>query len=257
MFESVRTLVLLVAIAGAVACKDKPSKQAPPTTAETPGKGSGPTAAPDLDLPHGPGTPPLRTTAPLTEAQLAKLTELKFSRFTTKPHGQSDKYVEVRQITNDFPRIMTTITVHPCTNKVQPPCLPMQLDKWKDEPRLKDIFAAELRDLPDTKWQVTTNTVHGQTVIETYQLGATPQNGKGRTIWTNAVALYFNDDINQIRVVAQYADDPTDLETMVKKVPRGDLELVARAFLDVYTHAWGAPADGSAATPPAKPSEKK
>jgi hypothetical protein len=224
-------------LSAVAACRDKPKKQAPPTNVETAGSNTK-SVAPDLELPHGPGTPPVKTSAPLGAEQLAKLGELSFPRFTLKPRVITDKAMEVRQTTNDFPRIMTTITIVQCTNATAVPCRPMELDKWKDEPHLKDILLPELRDLPDTVWDVTTMNVYGQNVIETFQLAFKGPDKTGHQAYADAVALYYNDGINQIRVVSQYGDDPTDRATMMKKVPRADLELVAKSFLDVYTHAW-------------------
>jgi hypothetical protein len=238
MFVVVRILVC-IALVAAVGCRSKPKKQAPPANVETAGSNAGGmTAAPDLDLPHGPGTPPMKTTAPLTSEQYTKLAELKFPGFGLKPRVISDKGMEVRQITNDFPKIMTTISITPCTNTTIAECHPLEVDKWKDDKNLKNILLPELRDLPDTIWEVTTNTLYGQTLIETYQLAFKPQDAKGHAAYADAVALYYNDGINQIRIVSQYGDDPVDRATMMKKAPRADLELVAKSFLDVYTHAW-------------------
>ena len=62
--------------------------------------------------------------------------------------------------------------------------------------------------------------------------------GGSQTSFTNAFAVYYNDGINQIRVVAEYKDDPKPMEEIAKIAPKGDLEMLALAFLDVYTHEW-------------------
>jgi hypothetical protein len=56
--------------------------------------------------------------------------------------------------------------------------------------------------------------------------------------FTDALALYYNDGINQIRVVAEYKDDPRSLEELEKTAPKDDLAHLGLAFLDVYTHEW-------------------
>jgi hypothetical protein len=243
MFAFVRTTTFVLAIvAAAGACKrDLPAKQEPPANVATPSSPTGSAGGGGmLALPHGPGTPPLKTAGPLDRATLEKIGEQTFPKFQRKPHGQSDTVVEVRQITEDFPRIMATITIENCNKKERPylpPCHPMQLDQWKDEPRLKELLLDELQHLSDTVWETGMTDVAGAQVFYTYQLAVAPIVG-GHGAISHAYALYYNDGTNQIRVVAQFADDPVDRETMVKKVPREDLTLVAKAFLDVYTHAW-------------------
>jgi len=56
--------------------------------------------------------------------------------------------------------------------------------------------------------------------------------------FTDALALYYNDGVNQIRVVAEYKDDPMSLEGLQKIAPKDDLAMLALSFLDVYTHEW-------------------
>ena len=56
--------------------------------------------------------------------------------------------------------------------------------------------------------------------------------------FSNAYALYYNDNVNQIRVVSEYKDDWQTREDLMRIAPREDLEKLARAFLDAYTHAW-------------------
>jgi hypothetical protein len=56
--------------------------------------------------------------------------------------------------------------------------------------------------------------------------------------FTNALALYYNDGVNQIRVVAEYKDDPMSVEGLQQAAPKDDLAKLALSFLDVYTHAW-------------------
>ena len=61
----------------------------------------------------------------------------------------------------------------------------------------------------------------------------------GSLYFTDTYVLYYNDSVNEIRVVATYADDrPLSREAMLKMASEDDLEHVAMAFVDVFTQAW-------------------
>ena len=67
----------LAAVVGG--CRDNPKRRDPPARVETPnpsGGGSGMHATPPLVLPHGPGSPPVHTTTPLTRPDLERLGKL-------------------------------------------------------------------------------------------------------------------------------------------------------------------------------------
>lgn len=244
-------LIACLVLSTAGACRGKPKHQEPPPNAAAgPGSGSakGPQAAPDLVLPSGPGTPPVKTTKPLGAADFEKLSKLTFPGFTPDVRTNSDKVLEVRQKTKDHPRLWATITIKPCFD-----CLPMQLDKWKaKEEELKTTWLGPLKAMPDTKWEMGEEKFLGQPLIYTYQLGqgrvptgsgsaaaAEDKESGGAFSYSDAYILYFNDGVNEIRVVAEYKDDPVKTaEMMAKMAPKGDLAKLAVSFLDVYTHAW-------------------
>jgi hypothetical protein len=242
MFGSVRSVVIGVCLAAlAGACRDKPKRQDPPANVETPSTvgsgGSGMHATPNLVLPAGPGSPPVHTTKPLARGDFERLQKLSYAGFQLRPHGLGDKLVEVRQLTVDFPKLLATITIETCEKPAIIECAPIDLDKWKGNPKLKNILLPELRDKPDTEWEVGKTSLLGQDMIFTYQFAPySMANGHGAS--ADAYALYWNDGVNSIRVVAQYADDPVDGPTMKKMAPKSDLERVAKAFMDVYTHEW-------------------
>src|SRR5262249_33724657 len=100
----------------------------------------------------------------------------------------------------------------------------------------------ELRDRPDTQFDVGQTDLHGAPMIYTYQaaqLIGQDDNKNPVAAWTDAYALYYNDGVTQIRVVAEYKDDPmTSKEAMLQAAPRGSLGKVAKAFADASTHAW-------------------
>jgi hypothetical protein len=233
---SVRILALFSVLALAAACKGKPKHQEPATSVETAAgsatKGAAP--APNLDLPKGPGTPPVKTTAPLGAPQFQKLGDMKFPGFLWNPKG-NDKTLTVKQETETRPKIKATITVEPCNND----CLPMELPKWQEKTdSLKEFLAPALKDAKDTVFEVGQTDLYGQPMIYTYQLGQAMK-PEGGGAYTNAYVLYYNDGVNKIRVMAAYTDDPKmTKEDMAKDVPKEDLEKVAKAFVDVYTHAW-------------------
>ena len=117
----------------------------------------------------------------------------------------------------------------------------MDLEKWKAKgDAMKVLLAEDLRSLPDTIFEIGKTDLNGQPVIFTYQFGilsGKDENGPTGS-FSNAYALYYNDNVNQIRVVAEYKDDWQTREDLMRIAPREDLEKLARAFLDAYTHAW-------------------
>jgi hypothetical protein len=233
---------LIASLLLATACKGKPQhREPPPNAVATAGAGSANRAAPDLELPKGPGTPPLKTTRKLGRADFEKLATLEYPGFSTQQHGLNDVVFEMRQITKDHPRMWATVTIEPC-GKEPDDCPAMDLDAWKKkEPDLKKLMGT-LQDVPGVDWEVGKTDLHGQTIIYTYQLGQHTGSGGpggGSFAFTDALALYYNDGVNRIRVVAEYKDDPVKTkELMAQQAPKADLELLAISFLDVYTHAW-------------------
>ena len=236
-----RTTVAL-ALTVLVACKGKPEHRAPPPTL---GSGlpvangsDGKRAAPDLALPAGPGTPPLKTTRRLGRADFEKLAKLEYPGFQHEQHGLNDTVFEVRQITNDHPRLWTTITIEPCGSD----CWPMDLDAWKKhEDELKKQWLGDaLYGQPDVDWAMGNMILHGTHMIGAYQLGQHAGSGAGGGLaFTDALLLFYNDGMNKIRVVAEYKDDPVkSKEVMAQLAPKSDLEALALSFMDVYTHAW-------------------
>lgn len=188
-----------------------------------------------ITLPKGDGTPAKKTAKALTPEEFEKLSTLEYPGFE-KVILNKGNGVDVRQITTR-PRLATTITITPCFD-----CVPIDLDKWKaKEESLKQLLAEPLRKLPDTIWEMGKTEVAGTPVIFTYQFGRSDgKDAQGNPImaFSNAYALYYNDGNNQIRVVAEYKDDPATREQMLEIAPKEDLERLAKAFFDAYSHAW-------------------
>lgn len=208
-----------------------------------------------LRLPKRSGRPPAKTTRPLDSAAYDRLQNLTFPGFDRRQRGMDVATgLEVRQITQDHPRIWTTITVSPCQPRaLLGNCTAMTLEAWRARaPELKaSLLHPDLVAAPDTVFEVAATILNGASWIYQYQLAQTPPvsaestpadpaaRRQGEFAWSHAYILYFNDGNNQIRVVAEYKDDPaSSKEAMAQRVPREDLEAVAKAFADAYTQAW-------------------
>lgn len=243
---------LLVSLIVLSACKGKPEHRPPPANlgSAVVATGSGQRAAPDLVLPKGPGTAPLRTTRKLGRADFEKLAQLSYPGFTKEPHGLNDVVFEMRQITNDRPKLWAVVTIEPCgagsaagSGSGSSNCWPMDAGLWADrkEELKKQLLAEPLQGSgSDVEFSIDKVIFHDTTLIGTYQLGQRAGSGAGGGLtFTDAYSLNFNDGINKIRVVASYKDDPVASKEMLAKLAsRNDLALLALAFLDVYTHAW-------------------
>ena len=248
-----RTLAVLASLLFALsACKTdkKPEAKAGSGSAvatkpsePTAGSGSGsaaPTAGePDkraaIELPKPDGTPLKKRETQLDQAGFDELAKVEVPGFEKKVRNQSGG-LDVR-FSTPRPKLAVTVTVAPCFD-----CTPIELEKWKaKEATLKQLLIEELRDRPDTIWELGQTEVSGTPAIFTYQFGhffgkddlGNPSGG-----FSNAYILYWNDGKNQIRVVAEYKDDPTSREDMLEIAPREDLEKLARSFLDLFTHKW-------------------
>jgi hypothetical protein len=245
----VRTSVVLASVIALAGCG---SKKEPPKTdtgsgsaVAVTGSGSGSAGSADstvtppkginIKLPKGDGTPPKPTTKPLERKDFERMMTLKFEGFESVVRNR-DNQLDVRH-TTPRPTLATTVTVAPCFD-----CQPMELDKWKaKEAGLKMLLAESLRDRPDTTWELGTIDLNGQKLIYTYQFGhnyGTDESGNPDGAFSNAYALYYNDGKNQIRVVAEYKDDPMSRDDLKAIAPKEDLEKLATGFLDFYTHAW-------------------
>lgn len=199
-------------------------------------KGSGAEGpAVPITLPKTDGSPPKKTTAKLTEADFERLGKIEFPSFTKRVHNTKDGLDAKFQTAR--PRLGTSVTITPCFN-----CVPMEIGKWKErEDELKQLLGPDLRNRPDTTWEMGTVDLHGQTAVYTYQVGALfgkDDAGNPKSTYSDAYALYYNDGVNQIRVVTEYQDSPVPRDQMLTIAPKEDLAKVAMSFLDYFTHAW-------------------
>ncbi|HWO23029.1 MAG TPA: hypothetical protein VNO30_30015 [Kofleriaceae bacterium] len=207
-------------------------KQLPPT---------GSAGAPEptvLDLPRASRSAPKKTTKPLDKAAYEKMSGPDYPGWTKDIRLLDAKALEVRYKSATPPILSVTIAASPCFD-----CIPMELPKWKaKEDALKNLLLPELRERKDTVFEVGEVKLAGAPLIYTYQLAhgyvlGEDQNRQGP--YSHAYTVYHNDGINQIRVTAQYADQPVATrDELVNLAPRDDLQKIALAFLDAYTHAW-------------------
>lgn len=238
-------LVLVLALVSA--CKDPP-KQPPATAASgsaVGSAGSGTTRVPvgsgsaqvdrkPIELPPLSGKPAPKTKEKLTKAQLEVLSKLEFVSFVRDLRKLDEGFVNVKYMTKDRPKISVTVTVLPCGK-----CPPLTAEKWRAEKEgLMVTLAPELRDRPDTTFEIGESTLGGEKVIYVYQLGqyfGKDEVGNPMGTYSNAYILHHHDGVNQIRIVAEYADDPVaSKEDMARAVPREHLERIATSFLDSF-----------------------
>lgn len=243
-----RTILVVstLALALLTGCKDKPKRKAPPANVGSAAAGSGSGSggmrpAPDLILPRADGTPPKKTTAPHTKADYEKLDKLEYPGFMIEHRTVGDKVFEVRQKTKDHPRMWATVTIQHCLD-----CVPMQLDKWKAKEEDLKVVMGDLAKVKGVESEIGVTDLFGATIAYHYYVGAgrpestgsAAEEGGGGMVYGSAYVAYYNDGVNQIRVIAEYKDDPTTPENMKKLAPKEDLRALALSFLDVYTHAW-------------------
>ncbi len=233
-----RTLLIVSLLAALAGCKDKPKRKAPPTNPSTPT--ATPAApgqqAPDLQLPHSEGGPPKKTTRPHTKADYEKLAKLEFPGFTAMVRTVGEKVFEVRQVTQGHPRFWATVTIKHCLD-----CVPMELPKWQAKEEELKVLLGPLKGMPNVKFEVGQTVSNGAPVMYTYQIGdGTSPGDEGGTHqhFTDAFAAYYNDGINEIRVIAEYKDDPKAAFELAKIAPKEHLAMLALSMIDVYTHAW-------------------
>ena len=78
--------------------------------------------------------------------------------------------------------------------------------------------------------------------IYSYQLGYAAEidhNDPAAVDYGDAYIVYYNDGVNQIRVIAHYLDDAAGgIDQLLAAAPPEELEKLAVAFASFYVHAW-------------------
>jgi hypothetical protein len=142
-------------------------------------------------------------------------------------------------VTATRPKLAVIVAIEPCL----PACPAMDLATWQRKTaELRRALPAQLRDRPDTIFELGRQDLTGTPAIYTYHAGwaleGEPRGGPAGT-YSDVYALSYNDGVNQIRVHADYADDAVgSLEQMLAIAPKADLERLATSFLAYFIHTW-------------------
>ncbi len=234
-----RWIVIAASLAGA--CKGKDAEPAPPIVASTGDAAQHvptPLAPVFPPLPELSGKPPVKATAPHNPAQLERLSQLELPGFTRDLRSLDANALVVTQRTTTSPKFAATITITHCMD-----CLPMQLDRWTEKGEaLRLLLPPELRERADSVFEVGATELAGAKLIFTYQLGYSLAKDEAGIIdgaSTHSYALYYNDGLDQLRVVAESIEQPESRDELLRVAPRDHLERMARAVLDAYAQRWG------------------
>ena len=239
--------VLVALVAFSIGCKERqvapaaqPGSGTATAAADAAGvaSGSAPKDPQVLELPKLSGKPPAKTKTKHTQAEYEKLGKLEYPGWKRDLRRALPNVLDVVHTTEQRPKISVRVTMSACVK-----CLPMDVEKWRAEKEsLRQTLQQELRDKPDTVFEIGEVTVGGAKVMTSYQLGVNFSSDEHGPMgaYSNALTFYFNDGINQIKMVVHYADDAlTTKEALVQLVPREHLERIGIAFIDQYLQAWG------------------
>ena len=177
------------------------------------------------------GKPPVKTTKPIARDQLTKLSQLELAGLTKTVRKLDDAFLDV-EYRHEEPRLVIRVAIQPCLR-----CLPMQVDRWRAEAdALRLTIPPDLRDRSDTTFEIEPISIGGASAIATHQFAFV---GKEAPSFDHAVTMYFNDGVNQIRVIASYDGTVVDSHAeMENVVTRRELEQLAVAVLDRLVQAW-------------------
>jgi hypothetical protein len=212
-----------------------------PAAGAGPGTGASPVEPAHIKLPRSPDTPVRPTRRPLDAAALSRLAATEFPGFEREEQGAVAGMVRFRHTTRSRPHLAVSVVIGPCS--ARPACLAMDLASWTArQGELRDQLPKELRSRPDTRFEIGARAIAGAPAIYTYQLGyagGVDEKDQPAADYTDAYVLYYNDGINQIRVMAHYVDDALgSLAQLLAIAPPDDLEQLAAAFASFYLHAW-------------------
>ncbi len=224
---------LILSIGFGLGCGNHREHEPVPTA----GSGSSVPAPPPIRFALRPlsGAPPHRTKGALTRDRLQQLAKLTIPDFTTTVRRIDDGFLDV-VLSRAKPPLQVAVTIQGCLR-----CLPMELARWRAEAgSLKITIPPELRDLPDTTFEVEQLSLGGTPVIATYQQGWLASPRSTDPIASDAVAAYFTDGTNQIRVIVSYAGPAPDRAALSapSAVSRHELEAVALSIVDAYVQIW-------------------
>jgi hypothetical protein len=213
MMVPLRFALVLACLAGCAACKS----DSKPTSMTT-GGGTGSAATP---------TAPARPGKPVDQATFDEISKLDFEAPGTVMEI-SDSGLVMRVAPAGEPATMGTIRLSRCLN-----CVAMDRALW--EPRLQELrqlLPKEVRDKPDTVFELGDVTVHGTKVMYVYQLAVDAVGGVDgkpleRAMNTHAYTIYWNDGVNQVQIAVK--DDTAGL---------ADDEQLRRRYRATISRGW-------------------
>jgi len=231
------------AAAPAVPAAPEPAVAPPPAAVAAPpaAVAAAPPAPTHVRLPRSPETPARRTLRPLKRPQLGRLAAIEFPDFEHQNRDANDRMIEVRHITRTRPKLGITVMLGACPRPRA--CPSMQLARWNARRgELLHELPASLAGRPDTRFEIATRKVAGAAAISIYEIGyagGADDHDQPSADYIDAYVVYYNDGVNQLRVMAHYLDDSVGgIEQMTTLAPREDLEKLAVAFASYYLHAW-------------------
>jgi hypothetical protein len=221
----VRSL-LLVVVALAAGCASCKSDAGPtnPTGGSTGGGGGA-----------GAPVPRARPGAPFDVAAYEQISKLDFAGAPTEVLELSDSGLAIRVTPAGDPPVVATLRLSKCLN-----CVGMDRAAWEARmTELKQLLPKEVRELPDTVFEVGDTTVNGGKVIYVYQLAVFAVGGTGgkpleKAINTHAYALHWNDGINQVQITVKDGSPP-DQATVDGLAARAPRDRLGKLASDLFT----------------------
>jgi len=220
----VRTTLHVLTIAAALAGCKSDSK---PTVA-TGGGGGGTGGVP---------VAPAHAGKPFDRATFEEISKLDFNGATTTVLELTDDSLALKVMPMGEPATAATIRLSRCLN-----CVAMDRAQWEARvPELRQLLPKELRDLPETVFELGDVSISGEKTIYVHQVGVYAIGGTGgqtlqRAMNTHAYTVYWNDGVNQAQIVAKDASlpDSATVEVLAAKVPRDTLgKLAGDAFTTI------------------------
>lgn len=217
-------MVCLLVLALGTGCK----ADSKPTSVNTNG---GATTAPSV---------PTRAGRPFDKAAFDEIAALSFAGTTTILDIGEDA-LAIKVSPEGARPTAITVRLSRCLN-----CVAMDRAQWEGRlAELKALLPKELRERPETVFELGDVTISGQKVIYVYQIGVNPVMDGQYTksvMSTHAYTIYWNDGVNQAQIVAKDAappDSPT-VEDLAAKIPREALgKLAADALTTILPYVHG------------------
>ncbi|MBP6631942.1 MAG: hypothetical protein KBG28_28480 [Kofleriaceae bacterium] len=204
-----RAALVFAVFALAMACK---AEKDPPASKPATGSGSA-----------GSATTAARPGVPLDQARLDAISKIKLP-FPEQGVEMLDASVVNVRVVSAEPKRIGRVAASRCVD-----CKKLDLAEWKARSEeLKIGLPGPVRAQPSTVFEVGELRIGSDDVIYTYWAGVAKT--EDEHINSHALALYWNDGVNQLRVVVQDGNIPTALtvEQLVQIVPRAELEAAAK-----------------------------